>query len=73
MPIGFLNLVRKYGLNAPPIYLAILGLSLVFLGAILDSSTLISFGELFTILGFCLSILWIVIRRIRSKEERSRC
>jgi hypothetical protein len=57
MLLGFLNLVRKYGLNAPPIYLAILGLFLVFIGAILDSSTSISLGELFTILGFCLSIL----------------
>jgi hypothetical protein len=70
MPLGFLNLVRKYGLNAPLIYLAILGLLLIFIGAILDSSTLISLGELFTILGFCLSILWIFIRRIRAKEKK---
>jgi hypothetical protein len=31
---------------------------------------LIGYGELFTILGFCLSILWIFIRRIRAKEKK---
>ncbi len=51
----FLNFVRKYGLNVPPIFLAIFGLFLVLMGAILGRSTVISFCEVFTISGFCLA------------------
>jgi hypothetical protein len=69
MTLGFLNLVRKYGLNAPPIYLAILGLFLVFIGAISENSALIDFGAIFVIIGFFLSIIWIFIRRLRTKES----
>jgi hypothetical protein len=69
MLLGFLNLVRKYGLNAPPIYLAILGLFLVFIGAISENSALIDFGTIFVIIGFFLSTTWIFIRRLRTKEN----
>jgi hypothetical protein len=69
MTLGFLNLIRKYGLNAPPIYLAILGLFLIFIGAISENSALINFGTIFVIIGFFLSIIWIFIRRLRTKEN----
>jgi uncharacterized membrane protein YhaH (DUF805 family) len=69
MALGFLKLIRKYGLNAPPIYLAILGLFLVFIGAISENSALIDFGTIFVIIGFFLSIISIFIRRLRTKEN----
>ena len=61
MPLGTLLLARLKFLNAPPIYLAVLGLILVFVGVVFDVSDLITFGVLLTILGFFLSILWKII------------
>jgi hypothetical protein len=72
MPMGLpgVLLAKKY-LTSPPIYLAVLGLLLVFIGVIFDISDLITFGVLFTILGFFLSILWKIIDNyIRDKQKK---
>ena len=72
MPLGLPGILRaKKFLTAPPIYLAVLGLLLVFIGVIFDISYLITFGVLFTILGFFLSILWKIIGNyMRDKQNR---
>ena len=73
MPMGLPGTrphIAKKVLTAPPIFLAILGILLVFVGVILDISILISVGVLFTILGFVLSILWQIIRGIFLQEKK---
>ena len=70
MPLGTLFLARLKLLNAPPIYLTVLGLLLVLIGVIFDISNLITFGVLFIILGFFLSILWKIIGNyMRNKQK----
>jgi hypothetical protein len=72
MPLNFINIIRKIGLNAPPIYLSVFGLLLVFIGAIFDYSELIDFGAILFIIGFFLTIIWLFISRIRTKEKNKR-
>ena len=70
MPLGTLFLARLKLLNAPPIYLTVLGLLLVLIGVIFNISDLITFGVLFIILGFFLSILWKIIGNyMRNKQK----
>ena len=72
MPLGTLFLARLKFLNAPPIYLAVLGLILVFVGVVFDVSNLVTFGVLFTILGFFLSILWKIIDNYMKVKQKKR-
>ncbi len=46
MPINFINVIRKIGLNAPPIYLSVFGILLAIIGAIFDNLGLIDLGTL---------------------------
>jgi hypothetical protein len=74
MPIGFPGTrpqIAKKFLTAPPIFLAVIGILLVFIGVILDISILISLGVLFTILGFVLSIVWQIIHEIFLQEKKT--
>ena len=71
MPLGTLFLARMKMLSSPPIYLAVLGLLLVFIGVIFDISDLIAYGVLFTISGFFLSILWKIIEKYLSDKKRN--
>jgi uncharacterized membrane protein HdeD (DUF308 family) len=73
MPMGLPGTrphIAKKVLTAPPIFLAILGILLLFIGVIIDISLLISLGVSFTILGFVLSILWQIIRGIFLLEKK---
>lgn len=65
MPLGLTNFMREHGLNPPPIYLSIFGMLFLFVGAILENSTLIDIGTILVFIGFCLSIIWIIIKRLR--------
>jgi membrane protein implicated in regulation of membrane protease activity len=72
MPLGLPGILRaKKFLTAPPIYLAVLGLILVFVGVLFNFPDLITFGVLFTILGFLLSFLWKIIGNcMRDKQNK---
>ena len=65
MPLGFTYWVKKYGFNKPLLYSAILGISFILLGAILEDSTLIDIGIIIYIIVFFLYFIWIIISKLR--------
>ena len=69
MPLGFTYWVKKYGFNKPLLCSAILGISFILVGAILEDSTLIDVGIVIYVIVFFLSFIWIIISKLRKPVD----